>query len=68
LDARDPAPALVLAAAQLALNRRVEAAEAYREALRRQPGNLRATEGLRALEAQPVAQPVALPDDAGAPH
>jgi len=63
LDARDPAPALVLAAAQLALNRRVEAAEAYRDALRRHPGDLRATEGLRALDPQALAPPA----DAGAP-
>ncbi len=63
LDTRDPAPALVLAAAELALNRRVEAAEAYREALRRHPGDLRATEGLRALDPRRLVPPA----DAGAP-
>jgi tetratricopeptide (TPR) repeat protein len=51
LDGRDPAPALLLAAAQLATNQRAQAAEAYREALRRHPGDVRATEGLRALDA-----------------
>lgn len=56
LDLRDPAPALVLAAALLATDARPQAAEAYREALRRHPGDVRATEGLRALEAPPPAR------------
>jgi len=47
---RDPEPALVLAAARLLLGRRDAARDAFREALRRQPGNARAREGLRALD------------------
>ena len=49
LSPRDPVPALVLAEASLAAGRTADAATAYREALRRDPTNTRAREGLRAL-------------------
>jgi tetratricopeptide (TPR) repeat protein len=47
----DPEAALVQAAAALALGDRGAAAHAFREALRRRPGDVRASEGLRGLEA-----------------
>ena len=53
----DPEPALVLAAILAAAGRPDEARDAYREALRRDPQNLRAREGLRAPEEPEGSRP-----------
>lgn len=47
--ASDPEPSLLLGAIQLARGARREAIDAFRDALRREPGNPRAVEGLRNL-------------------